>query len=432
MIRIIKLITFVVILFSLHELIAQVAKTNPVITWGNPADITYGAPLISANYEPTTPPGLPVTQLNAKANVPGTFVFTPPAGTILKTGNNQVLSVKFFPADSLNYNSLTKQVKINVVKLNPSINWNTPSSIVYGTRLSDVQLNATIVKPTGAFNYNPIKGTLLNAGSQILSVTFIPTDTINFLLRTLQVTLNVIKASQKISFNQLPDKTIGDVPFTLTASIDTSFPITYTTTSDKISIEVNKVKILKSGKVSITANQSGNDNFESSSVEQAFCIKPSKPTITISDTNTEAPTLTSSAASGNQWYLNGTLISQAINQSYSASKTGVYKVQAKTEDCLSEFSSDQSLVITGDINSTSDDWKTNYFPNPATNILTISFYNNQSMKTISIYELKGMQLSQQETTESESQLDIANYSQGLYLVKVYMDKKVHVLRFEKR
>ena len=41
-----------------------------------------------------------VAQLNAAADVPGTFVFTPPAGTVLQAGAGQTLSVQFTPGDT--------------------------------------------------------------------------------------------------------------------------------------------------------------------------------------------------------------------------------------------------------------------------------------------------------------------------------------------
>ena len=53
---------------------AESAKTTPVITWTNPVAITFGT-------------ALSVTQLNATANVPGTFVYNPAVGTILTAGN---------------------------------------------------------------------------------------------------------------------------------------------------------------------------------------------------------------------------------------------------------------------------------------------------------------------------------------------------------
>ena len=43
------------------------------------------------------------TQLNASANVPGTFAYTPAAGTVLNPGNGQLLSVLFTPTDNSDY-----------------------------------------------------------------------------------------------------------------------------------------------------------------------------------------------------------------------------------------------------------------------------------------------------------------------------------------
>jgi hypothetical protein len=77
-------------------------KTVPTITWNNPADITFGSALSSA-------------QLNATANVPGTFVYNPPAGTVLPAGNGQTLSVTFTPTDTIDYSTATKSVLINVI-----------------------------------------------------------------------------------------------------------------------------------------------------------------------------------------------------------------------------------------------------------------------------------------------------------------------------
>jgi hypothetical protein len=79
----------------------NIGQAAPVITWSNPADITYGS-------------ALGATQLNATANVPGTFAYTPAAGTVLSVGSGQTLSVVFTPASS-NYAAAAKSVHINVL-----------------------------------------------------------------------------------------------------------------------------------------------------------------------------------------------------------------------------------------------------------------------------------------------------------------------------
>jgi uncharacterized repeat protein (TIGR03803 family) len=78
-----------------------IERATPVVTWSNPASIFNPAPLTS-------------TQLNATADVPGTFAYAPVAGTVLPVGLGQVLTVVFTPDDSVNYNSASASVTIDV------------------------------------------------------------------------------------------------------------------------------------------------------------------------------------------------------------------------------------------------------------------------------------------------------------------------------
>jgi len=82
------------------EATLTVSKATPTITWANPAAITYGT-------------ALSATQLNATASVPGSFVYTPAAGTVLPVGT-QTLSVAFTPADTANYNNASATVPLVV------------------------------------------------------------------------------------------------------------------------------------------------------------------------------------------------------------------------------------------------------------------------------------------------------------------------------
>jgi hypothetical protein len=57
----------------------------------------------------------------------------------------------------------------------PVISWSTPPPITYGTPLSTAQLNAT-ASTYGTFTYNPDVGTVLPAGTNVLSVVFTPSQ----------------------------------------------------------------------------------------------------------------------------------------------------------------------------------------------------------------------------------------------------------------
>jgi hypothetical protein len=94
---------------SVPVIVQTTCKATPTVNWNDPADIVYGT-LLSG------------TQLNATASVPGTFVYTPAAGTQLNAGNDQGLTVDFYPTDSTNYeNVLGTTVQINVLRAPTSI-----------------------------------------------------------------------------------------------------------------------------------------------------------------------------------------------------------------------------------------------------------------------------------------------------------------------
>jgi hypothetical protein len=83
-----------------------IERDVPAIAWAAPAAITYGTPLGAA-------------QLNATASfngqpVPGTFTYTPTAGTVLPAGAAQTLEVVFTPTDSVNFAPVTATRTITV------------------------------------------------------------------------------------------------------------------------------------------------------------------------------------------------------------------------------------------------------------------------------------------------------------------------------
>lgn len=77
----------------------NILRKNPALTW-YPPPITYGQPLDA-------------TILNAQANVPGTFQYNPPAGTVLGVGHSW-LSVAFTPDDITNYASVSTSAQLIV------------------------------------------------------------------------------------------------------------------------------------------------------------------------------------------------------------------------------------------------------------------------------------------------------------------------------
>jgi hypothetical protein len=84
-------------------------------------------------------------------------------------------------------------VKSVVLESTPLLTWPAPTAITYGTPLSASQLNATASVP-GTFVYSPANGTVLNAGSNLLSAVFSPTDSVHYTSATGAVGLIVLPA----------------------------------------------------------------------------------------------------------------------------------------------------------------------------------------------------------------------------------------------
>jgi uncharacterized repeat protein (TIGR03803 family) len=240
-----------------------------------------------------------------------------------------------------------------------------------------------------------------------------------------------VKPSQTITFAPLNDKTFGDAAFALTASSSSSLPVSFSTsTPTKVTVSGSQVSLIGAGRANIIASQEGNANFNAAtSVDRSFCIKPAKPTVTLSNSNTESPTLTSSATSGNQWFLNGNPISGATNATYNATAAGVYKVQVQVDDCVSEFSLDQALIVTGDL-TPSPTISFNAYPNPAENYLFVDGVSNQAVSKVT-NQVGASQAIRQEIKEGQLMIYTGELAAGLYVLRIQEKQQLHVIKFIK-
>ena len=95
-------------------------------------------------------------------------------------------------------------------------------------------------------------------------------------------TLTILKASQTISFNNLPQKTFGDADFALTATTNSNLAINFTSSNSEVAtVENGTVHIVGTGICTIYANQSGNINYYPASQEnQQLTVNPREISIT--------------------------------------------------------------------------------------------------------------------------------------------------------
>ena len=190
----------------------DVAKVSPTISWPAPNSIQYGT-------------ALSAEELNATASVPGTFTYSPAAGSMLPVGS-QTLTVTFTPIDSTNYTTAQATTTLTVAKATPiELTWLAPAALTYGDKLTKTQLNATASVP-GVFSYSPAEGEVLTAGNHALTVTFTPADS-SFTPSQASVDLIINKAKPSIVWSNPSPIThgteLGHQQLNATASVPGTF-----------------------------------------------------------------------------------------------------------------------------------------------------------------------------------------------------------------
>ena len=155
------------------------ARQTPEVVWVRPDAMIAGT-------------ALSAIQLDAMAEVPGEYVYTPPAGTVLPPGTH-TLVVDFIPTDSNSYENarettllLVKADNVPVIRVHPplKIGTNDPLSVAMFIPMSDVR---------GSFSISPPAGTLLPPGTHEVSLAFTP-DNALFASVTTNIPLTVVES----------------------------------------------------------------------------------------------------------------------------------------------------------------------------------------------------------------------------------------------
>lgn len=140
---------------------------------------------------------------------------------------------------------------------------------------------------------------------------------------------------------------------------------------------------------------------------------PAKPTI-----NVVGAELTSSANSGNQWYLNGNAINGATGKTYTCTENGAYKVKVTENNCSNESDPTDITVGIADLNSNNI---FNVTPNPSFGIFTITVNSTEYVyNKLSIYNLLGKEIMSEVITNNNFKkvINLEGLTKGIYLVKI--------------
>jgi hypothetical protein len=153
-------------------------------------------------------------------------------------------------------------------------------------------------------------------------------------------------------------------------------------------------------------------------------VSVSKPTITQNGT-----TLTSSAASNNQWYLDGSLINGATGQTYSPQRSGNYKVAVTlSSGCVAE--SDNFAYVILPANPGANDIGLTVFPNPANTQLNVLFAAKSEVQVnLSLVNSAGQTSYSDKSLLSggnfSTLINLTNFAPGTYILRLLLGSKLY-------
>ena len=324
---------------------------------------------------------------------------------------------------------------LTVNKPNQTITFGALAPVTYGT--SPFTLNAKASSGLPIY-YSSSKVSVATVSGNLVTIVGVGTTTITAsqsgdakytVAADVAGALIVNKAAQIISFT-----TILSVPesagiITLVATSNSGLAINFSSNDASVAtISENTATLKGAGEVTFTASQTGNANYKAApSLTQSICILPNKPTAIANFANPDAPALSSSSATGNQWFLNANSIDGAINTIYIATSPGIYTVDVTRKGCTSPVSNELTIIIT----ALEEPLAKGLYPNPAVNEIFYSISGN-TIVSIEIVNNLGQSLTQiKDVREREIKIDIRDLSAGSYILKVMHGDHLQAIRFIK-
>ena len=260
--------------------IITINKANQTIVWSNIPNKTYGD--ADFTLPTTTDKGLTITYTSADptiASVTGNTVSVKAAGTVNITASQ---------TGTVNYNAASNvTLPLTISKAAQTITFaDLPACTFGGAALMLAATSSsglTVTYESSDYNVATPSGntiTLGNAGQCYITASVAGNG--NYLTGTqVQKLLTVSKANQTITFSAVPDKTYGDAAFSLTASTNTSLPVTFgSSIPAKLVISGTTATIAGAGSYTVTATQAGTSNYNVATATRTFAVNKATLTAT--------------------------------------------------------------------------------------------------------------------------------------------------------
>ena len=181
------------------------------------------------------------------------------------------------------YGAITSSPAVLTVQLGQSITFGTLPNrtavdapfAVTATASSGLPVALSVVTGPASVSGNTV--TLLGTGTVTLRATQAG-DATYAAAASVEQTFTITKADQSITFAALPDRLLGDPPFSLSATASSGLAVSFTLLSGPASLSGSTLTLTNGGVVTVRAAQAGNANFNAAlSVDRFFSVFTNPP-----------------------------------------------------------------------------------------------------------------------------------------------------------
>jgi alpha-tubulin suppressor-like RCC1 family protein len=232
------------------------------------------------------------------------------------------------------YGAVTSAPAVLTVKLGQSITFNALTNRTFidspfslsASASSGLPVTFSVVSGPASLAGNVV--TLLGTGSVTLRASQAG-DATYAVATSVDQTFTVTQANQTITFAPLPDRLLGDPPFSLSATASSGLPVAFSLLSGPASLSGSTLTMTNGGVVTVRAAQAGNTNYNAApNVDRSFTVSTNTPPVVTLTTPTNgqfyiAPATVSFTATASdtdgaiartEFYLGTTLIASVTNQ----------------------------------------------------------------------------------------------------------------------
>jgi hypothetical protein len=244
---------------------------SPTITFTVP-NHTFGDAPFTVSASSNSTGAITYTVVSGPATIAGSTVTLTGAGTVVLQASQ---------AADADYLAATQNATFSVAVITPAITFTVPNH-TYGDTPFTVSASSN---STGAFTYTVVSGpatiagstvTLTGAGTVVLQAS--QAADANYLAATQNATFTVAAIAPAITFT-VPNHTLGDAPFAVNATSNSTGVFAYSVVSGPATISGSTVTLTGVGTVTLSASQAASGNYTTATATTSFTVTAAPPVL---------------------------------------------------------------------------------------------------------------------------------------------------------